>query len=163
MKLIGEIIAYTVFAAGIGLLSVWPRYELMTGGDAVISIAFVHASQRVGECRKLSQDELNKLPPNMRKPSVCPRERHPVRLELRLDGKVLYRDLLLPSGLWSDGKSNIYKRIVVSAGSHEVFVGMNDIGGLEEFNYETSGAFDLAPGQNLVIRFDERQKRLVFK
>jgi len=163
VKVIGKIIAYAVFAAGIGLLSVWPRYELMSRDEAVISIAFVHAGQRVGECRKLSQEELNELPPNMRKPSVCPRERHPVRIVLRLDGNVLYRDLLLPSGLWSDGKSNIYKRVVVSAGSYEIFVGMNDIGDLEGFNYENNAVIDLAAGQNLVIRFDERQKRLVFR
>ncbi len=163
MKVIGEIIAYAAFAAGIGLLSAWPRYELMNGEEAVISIAFVHAGQRVGQCRQLSQEELNQLPPNMRKPTVCPRERHPVRIELRVGGKVLYRDLALPSGLWSDGKSNIYKRVVVSAGSHEIFVGMNDIGGIEEFNYEKNAVVDLAAGQNLVIRFDERQKQLVFK
>lgn len=135
----------------------------MSRDDAVISIAFVHAGQRVGECRILSQEELNQLPPNMRKPTVCPRERHPVRIELRVDGKVLYRDLALPSGLWSDGKSNIYKRVVVSVGRHEIFVGMNDVGGLEGFNYEKNAVVDLAAGQNLVIRFDERQKRLVFR
>ncbi len=163
MKIVGEILAYAVFAAVVGLLSVWPGYELLDDDEAIISIAFVHAGRRVGECRQLSQEELNKLPPNMRKPSECPRERHPVRVELRSGSDVRYRDVLPPSGLWSDGKSNVYQRLVVDAGSHEIFVGMNDSGGVDGFNYEQSVVLDLSPGRNLVIRFDERKQHFEFR
>ena len=163
MKIVGEIAAYAVFAVAVGLLSVWPGYQLLDDDEAIISIAFVHAGQRVGECRQLSQEELNELPPNMRRPSVCPRERHPVRVELRLGGNVLYHDVLPPSGLWSDGKSDVYQRLVVDAGNHEIFVGMNDSGGVEGFNYEQSVVLDLSPGRNLVIRFNEKQQQFEFR
>ena len=159
MKLAGEIIAYVVFALVVGALSVWPRYELITQEQAIISIAFVHAGERVGECRKLTKEELNALPPNMRKPTECPRERHPLRVELRSGTDMLYSDVLLPSGLWSDGKSNVYQRIVVAAGRHDLFVGMNDRGGEQGFNYEQSVTLDLSSGRNVVIRFDEKQHR----
>jgi hypothetical protein len=91
----------------------------------------------------------------MRKPSECPRERYPVRIELRSAEKVIYQDLLMPSGIWSDGKANIYQRIVVPAGTHELFVGMNESGGATGFDFETRARVDLPPGRNLVIRFDE--------
>ena len=159
MKVVGEILAYTVFAAAIGVLSVWPRYELVADDQAFVSIAFVHAGERVGECRRLTQEELNALPPNMRKPSECPRERHPLRVELRSGTEILYRDILLPSGLWSDGKSNVYQRIVVATGLHELFVGMNDSGGEQGFDYEQSVTIDVSAGRNIVIRFDEKNQR----
>ena len=154
MKLVYEILAWSVFAVVVGLLSVWPRYNLVDEENAIITVTFAHAAKRIGECRMLTQEEMNKLPPNMRKPSDCPRERHVVRFEMRTGDQVLYEDTLLPSGIWSDGKANIYQRVVVPAGQHEVFVGMNDSGGETGFDYETRTNIDVASGRNVVVRFD---------
>lgn len=163
MRLLGEIAAWVAFAVVVGALSVWPRYEIVDRDAAVVTLAFTHAAQRVGECRTLTQEELNKLPPNMRKPSDCPRERHPVRIELRSADSELYQDRLLPSGIWSDGKANVYRRIVVPAGKHELFIGMNDSGGTAGFDYQTTAKVDLSPGRNLVILFDEPSKRFLIR
>ncbi len=163
MRLVGEISAWMVFAIVVGVLSVWPRYEMLERGDAIVTLTFTHAARRVGECRNLTQEELNKLPPNMRKPSDCPRERHPVRVELRSADSVIYEDLLLPSGIWSDGKANIYRRVVVPAGVHELFIGMNDSGDPSGFDFETSQRVDLDPGRNLVIRFDEQSQSFLIR
>ncbi|MDH5455762.1 MAG: hypothetical protein OEY37_06790 [Gammaproteobacteria bacterium] len=154
MKLFFEILAWAAFAAVVGLLSVWPRYSLVDEGNAIITVTFAHAAQRVGECRILTQDELNELPPNMRKPSDCPRERHVVRFELRSGERVLYKDTLLPSGIWSDGKANIYQRVVIPAGTHDIFVGMNDSGSEEAFDYEARTRVEVAPGRNIVVSFE---------
>lgn len=154
MKLFYEILAWTVFSVVVGLLSVWPRYEPVEEDNAIITVTFAHAAQRIGECRILTQEELNKLPPNMRKPSDCPRERHVVRFQMRSGDNVLYEDTLLPSGVWSDGKANIYRRVIISAGVHDVYVGMNDSGGESDFDYETRVRVDVAPGRNVVVRFD---------
>lgn len=154
MKLAWEILAWVAFSAVVGLLSVWPRYEVIETERAIVTITFSHAAQRVGECRQLSQEELNKLPPNMRKPSDCPRERFPVRIELRSGDNVLYQDVRLPSGIWSDGKANVYSRVEIEAGVHDLFVGMNDSGGDEGFDFENAATLDVAPGRNVVIRFD---------
>jgi len=154
VKLLWEILAWVAFSAVVGLLSVWPRFEMVETEKAIVTVTFSHAAQRVGECRQLTQEELNKLPPNMRKPSDCPRERHPVRIELRADDHILYEDVLLPSGIWSDGKSNIYNRVEIDAGIHHLFVGMNDSGGDAGFDFENAANIDIAPGRNVVIRFD---------
>lgn len=154
MKLLWEVLAWVVFSAVVGLLSVWPRYEVVDTEKAILTITFSHAAQRVGECRQLTQEELNKLPPNMRKPSDCPRERFPTRIELRSGDVVLYQDVLLPSGIWSDGKANVYQRTEIDAGIHDLFVGMNDSGGNQKFDYENAVRLDIAPGRNVVVRFD---------
>ncbi len=163
MKLLAEFAMYAVFALAVGVLSVWPPYELVDEERAIVSLVFAHAGQRIGECRVLTQDELNKLPPNMRKPADCPRERHPVRVEFRSGGRELYDETLAPSGIWADGKSSVYKRIEVQSGTHELFVGMNDSGGQTGFDYEKSTTLDLSPGRNLVIRFDDQTQQFLIR
>jgi hypothetical protein len=160
MRLLNEIALYAVFALVIGVLSVWPPYQLVDDDRAIISLVFSHAGTRISECRRVSQEELNKLPPNMRKPDDCPRERHPVRVELRSGTNVLYRATLLPSGIWADGKASIYQRVEVQSGMHEIFVGINDSGGQASFDFQKSEAFDLPPGRNLVVQFDEQTQQI---
>lgn len=154
MKLLWEVLAWVTFSVVVGLLSVWPRLEVVETERSIVTVTFSHAAQRVGECRQLTQDELNKLPPNMRKPSDCPRERFPVRIELRSGENVLYQGTLLASGIWSDGKANIYERIEIDSGIHDLFVGMNDSGGSEGFDFENTEQIDVVAGRNVVIRFD---------
>ena len=162
-RYLGQFLTYAVFAAGIGLFSVWPEYRMLQRDEALVSITFSHAAERVGECRQLTQEELDELPPNMRRPSSCPRERHPMYLELRADDEVIFSTTLLPSGLWSDGKANVYSRTSVRAGSYQLFIGMNDSGGTGTFDYELDAAVDIAPGQNLVVDFDDLSKSFIFK
>jgi hypothetical protein len=163
VKVLAEIAVYTVFIGVVAGLSVWPQYELIEDDRAIISLVFSHAGERLGECRQLTQDELNELPPNMRKPADCPRERHPVRVEFRSGDDLLYDEILLPSGIWSDGKASIYRRIEVKAGVHELFIGMNDIGSSGDFSYATSASVDLPPRRNLVIQFDEISKTFLIR
>jgi len=163
MKVLAEILMYAVFMVVVGLLSVWPPYQLVEEDRAIISLVFSHAGDRIAECRILSQNELNKLPPNMRKPSDCPRERHPVRVELRTGTKTLYADTLLPSGIWADGKASVYQRVEVPAGEYEIFVGMNDSGGSEDFDSSNTATVDLRPGRNLVIQFDEQTEQFLIR
>lgn len=162
MRLFAEIALYVVFALVVGLLSVWPPYELVGDDRSIISLVFSHAGERVGDCRRLSQDELNELPPNMRKPADCPRERHPVQVELRSSDEVLYAELLPPSGIWADGKANVYQRIEVPAGVHELFVGMTDSSS-ETFDVTRSLTLELVPGRNLVIQFDEETRQFLIR
>ncbi len=154
MKLIGQLLAYAAFFALLGVLSVRPRLHLMADDEAIVSISFSHAAQRVGECRHLSQEELMALPPNMRTPEDCPRERHPLQIVFLMDGQTLYEAVLPPTGLWADGKSTAYRRIRVSAGEHDFVIRMNDSGTSGSFDFERSSTINLLPGENLVVYFD---------
>lgn len=163
MKILAEITMYAIFIVVVGALSVWPPYRLVEDDRAIISLVFSHAGQRVSECRMLSQEELNKLPPNMRKPNDCPRERHSVRVELRSGAEPLYQQTLLPSGIWADGKASIYQRIEVQSGVHELFVGMNDSGSESSFDFVKTVTIDLSPGRNLMVQFDEQTQQFLIR
>lgn len=163
MRIAGQSLAYALFAATVGLFSVWPEYRMLGAGQAMISLSFSHAAKRIGECRVLSQQDLNALPPNMRKPNSCPRERHATYVEIRSDDVVIYSAVLSPSGLWQDGKANAYYRAEVDAGQRTLFVGMNDSGGADGFDYTLSRQIELEPGQNLVIGFDGLSQSFFFR
>jgi len=100
---VGQFIAYTLFAMVIGYFATQPAYTHLGPDDALIKLSFSHAGAHIRECRKLTQQELEQLPPNMRRPTDCPRERLPLQIELQLDGKIIYRDALPPSGYASSG------------------------------------------------------------
>ena len=162
MKHIGQLVAYTAFFVLLGVLSVRPRLHLMAKNEAIVSVSFSHAAKRVGECRRLSQEELLALPPNMRKPEDCPRERHPLWIVFLMDDQTLYEAALPPAGLWADGKSTAYQRIRVSAGVHNFAIRMNDSGSSHSFDYADSATISLLPGQNLVVYFDANAQQFRF-
>jgi ferredoxin/coenzyme F420-reducing hydrogenase delta subunit len=155
--------SYGLLALVTGWLSNSPPYQLLNPGQAMIALSFSHAGQRLHECHTLTQDELDKLPPNMRALPDCPRERHPVQVELRVDGEVVYQDSLLPSGLWDDGESSIYQRVTVSAGKHRVFIGMRDSGRTEGFDIQQEVQMDLSERQNLLVELDDLTQRFLFR
>ncbi|MCJ7556691.1 MAG: cytochrome b N-terminal domain-containing protein [Gammaproteobacteria bacterium] len=155
--------SYGLLALVTGWLSNSPAYQLLNPGQAMIALSFSHAGQRLHECHTLTQDELNKLPPNMRALTDCPRERHPVQVELRVDGEVVYKDSLMPSGLWDDGESSIYKRVTVNAGKRRVFIGMRDSGRTEGFDIQQEVQMDLSERQNLLVELDDLTQRFLFR
>jgi len=81
-----QAINYSVFMGLIWYFASAPSVRLIAEDEAMITIAFAHAGQLREPCRRLSQEELNKLPPNMRKIDDCPRERSAVTIEALLDG-----------------------------------------------------------------------------
>ena len=96
---------------------------------------------------------MNRLPPNMRRPMDCKRGRMALLIELELDGKILYRDELPPSGLSGDGASTAYRKFPVPAGSHQLVARLRDSRREEGFDYEKVMEIALAPQQNFVIDF----------
>ncbi len=150
---IGQIIAYAGFAVVVGFLATRPAYTYLDPEKALIKLSFSHAGQHVEECRRLSQEELEQVAPNMRRPTQCPRERVPLLIEVMLDGELVYRDLLPPSGLASDGASTAYKKFPVSTGQHRLTVRLRDSRRASGFDYEKTADIMLTPQQNFVIDF----------
>jgi len=162
-RVAGEALAYAVFLLAVAALSAWPEYRILADTEGMISLSFTHAAERVGACRRLSPEELASLPPNMRKPEECPRERHPVQVRLVVDGQLLHAETAPPSGLWNDGKASVYRRLPVAAGRHEIYVSMSDTGDPLSRAYELRKTVVLAPGQNLVVSFDDLARTFVIE
>jgi len=145
---------YSIFMLLVWYFSAAPSYTQLTPDQAVVTVAFAHAGERLEECRELSGEELARLPPNMRAPMECPRERSAVTLELLLDGKLLIREVAQPPGLYNDLGIDIYRSAKVPAGEHSLTVRMNDNVRVEGPTYTHEETVTLKPAQLLVVNFN---------
>jgi hypothetical protein len=153
LKFAVQLIAYALFAIVVGYFSASPAYQYLQPGKALIKLNFSHAGQRKVECRRLSPEEIAQLAPNMRKSLDCPRERVPLLVEIELDGSLLYRGSLPPSGLSGDGTSSVYERFTVDSGRHRLQARLRDSRREQGFDHAHEAQIELAPGQNFVIDF----------
>lgn len=155
VRYLGQLIAYGLFAALIAYFSVAPAYSPIEVDGAVVTLSFAHTGKHKAECRERSAAELAKLPPNMRNPLDCARERSPVVVLFTVDGEVRYDRTLQPSGFSRDGTSYVYAKTYLPAGRHTFKLYLNDdihnAGGV----YEYSAEIELRPYQILVIDFDQ--------
>lgn len=147
-----QIPAYAAFAAFIGYFSSQPPYRHLGPGEAVVKLSFSHAGDRKVECRERSPEELARLAPNMRAKLDCPRERADVRVEVEMDGQVIYRISERPGGLRHDLPSTVYRRLEVPAGRHTFRARLADTAS-GEFRHQGETTVDLPPGRVLVIDF----------
>lgn len=145
--------AYIAFMATIAYLSAAPPYQHVEPENAVVRLVISHATAKIGECRQLSPDEIANLAPNMRRPTECPRERHNLFVELRLNDDLLYQGMERPTGLWSDGPSNVYRKFIVPSGHHELAVRLRDSGRASGFDHVHTEEIELQPRQNFVVSF----------
>lgn len=151
---IGQLLLWGLFALAIGVFSQWPPYRHLQPDQALIKLSFTHAGKPVGDCRPLKPEELARLPPNMRAPTVCPRERSPVNVQVDIGGVQVLDRSAPPSGLRKDGASAMYARLVVPAGEQRIAVRLSDDVRARDAGYRREATVRLAPGQVLVIDFD---------
>lgn len=153
LQIVGQIIAYAVFAAVVGYFAASPAYTHVDPGDAVITLSFSHAGAKVAECRRLTPEEIAALPPNMRRPLDCPRGRVGLLVELELDDELLHRASLPPSGIAGDGASTAFQRFAIAPGEYRLRARLRDSRREEGFDYELDERIELEAGQNLVLDF----------
>jgi hypothetical protein len=151
---IGQILLYGLLAAFIGVFSQWPVYRPLPPDQALIKLSFSRVGKPVGDCRTLDAAELERLPPNMRNPQSCPRERSSVAVRLDIDGKRVLDRVAPATGLSRDGAATMYERVVVPAGERRIAVHLSDDVRAREAGWTREATVKLAAGQVLVIDFD---------
>lgn len=162
LRIVGQIVLYGLFAAAIGYFSSAPAYNHLAPDQALVRVSLTHTAQHKGECRQRSDEELAKLPPNMRIREECPRERADVVIEVDMDDARLYRGVLRAAGLAHDGSASVYKRFVVPAGEHEFEVRLSDrADGV--FDYSAEKEVTLAPAQVFVVDFNAAAGGFIFR
>lgn len=159
--LAGQVVLYGAFAAFIGYFATNPRYQHLAPDQALVKLSLAHFGDR--ECRKRTPEELQKLPPNMRAPMECPRERSPLVIELDMDGKSMYKGTIQPTGLSKDGISTLYRRFELPAGEHRIAVRMSDNVREPGFKFVKEDTVTLKPAQVLVIDFNPDKGGLFFQ
>ena len=108
-------------------------------------LTFVHGADRKGECRRLTPEEIAKLPPNMRRVQDCPRGRRAIYVELDVDGRNVYQASLTPTGIAGDGPSRVYQRFMMPAGKYDIAVRMRDTARADGFDHEHRETVNFRP------------------
>lgn len=161
LRFLAQLALYAPLMAVLGYFSTEPRFSAVAPGEALVRVSFIHATQRKQACRERSADELAKLAPNMRASQDCPRERSPLLVELELDGKLVLRREVQPSGLRRDGNAVIYQRITLPAGRHRIVARLRDRA-QGEFNYVKDETVELGAGRTLIIDFNAARGGFAF-
>jgi hypothetical protein len=157
-----QVLLYVAFGAALGYFSSFPVYEVMPADQALVRLSFTHGAKPIAPCRERTDEELAKLPPNMRVKLDCPRERSPVKVEIEMDGKPLYDIVARPAGVRRDGPSTVYRRLPVPAGRHEFKARLSDSPD-GKFGYAAEEVVELAPGRVLLIDFNAGQGGFLFR
>ena len=163
LRLVGQFAVIAALFAAVAWLSDHPTYRQIPEGSAVMMLTFVHGADRRGECRRLSPEEIAKLPPNMRRVQDCPRGRRPIYVELDIDGHNIYRANLPPTGIAGDGPSRVYQRFVLPAKTYDVAVRMRDTARTAGFDHERRGRVELSPEQMFVIDYNAETGGFIFQ
>lgn len=157
VMMFGQAVVYVAFALGLAYLATRPAFTHFDGAKAQILISFAHGGRAKGGCRTRTKEELAKLAPNMRKAVVCSRERVPLVFEMAVDGRVVYAETLMPTGLRGDGPSRTYHKITTSAGLHKLNLKLRDTDRASGFDFVRDVEVELRPRQNLTIDFKAAQ------
>ncbi len=163
MRYVGQAVIYAAIALAIGTFSSWPTLEYFPADKAQIKISFAHGAKRVDDCRRLTAQEIAKLPPRERRPHTCGRERLPTRVQLLVDEVAIYDEVVQPTGLSRDGPARIYRKFAVSPGRHQITARLRDSSRTEGFDYERRVTLELAPLQNLAIDFSGDQGTFIIR
>ena len=157
LRWIGQAVLYAAFALLVGVFSSWPPFRLLADDEGLLRLSLLHPGKPKGDCRTRSAEELARMPPQMRAPLDCPRERSPVTIELRLDDRLVTRDVIQAPGLYNDQGIDVYRNFKVSAGKHRLSIWMNDDVNVEGPTYQHEQAVSLQPAQRLVIAFNSER------
>jgi len=163
LRIAAQFIVIAALFAGVAALSDWPAYSQIPKNSGVVMLTFVHGADRKGECRRLTPEEIARLPPNMRRVQDCPRGRRPIHVELDVDGRSVFKASLAPTGIAGDGPSRVYQRFVLPAGKHDLAVRMRDTARAEGFDHERRDSVELSADQMLVIDYRPESGSFVFR
>ncbi|WP_084004851.1 hypothetical protein [Magnetovibrio blakemorei] len=156
-------VTYGLFMTVVSVFATNPSYTYLGAGEAQIKLNLSHPGQRVEACVQRSKSELAELAPNMRSQMKCSRERAEIKLELDMDGQVLFRGTAVPAGFRRDGSSSFYEKFFISAGEHQITVRMNDGDPSKPFTHVLSQIVNVKPTQNLIVGFNENEHKFYFK
>ena len=101
--------------AGLGALSQVP-WPWRGPQHAVIRLTWRARGHRLEECRRLSPDELAKLPVHMRREEVCEGRILAYGLRVSLDGRTVVDEMVRPAGARADRPLYVFHEIPVPPG-----------------------------------------------
>jgi hypothetical protein len=105
----------------IRLLSFAP-YTTERDVGAIVRLAWRARGERVRDCRRLTPEELAKLPAHMRQEEVCEGRILPYRLTVALDDSAAVDQLIHGAGAREDRPLYVFQDLVLKPGVHRISV-----------------------------------------
>jgi hypothetical protein len=105
--------------ASIAALSRVP-YTAAEADHALIRLSWRTPGAYVEECRRPSAEELERLPAHMRREEICEGRVLPYRLRVLINGRVIYDEMVRPSGAREDRPLYVYRELPVRPGDYGV-------------------------------------------
>lgn len=139
----------------------------------VLKIAFKHSGARVADCEEADLikkegeryrqqlKDTKQVKMSIEKLAKCPRERHPVMVELFIDGKLVLDKAYAPTGLKSDMASYIYDEFPLSPGEHDFRMLLYDTGSKAAPSYTFDTTTAVKPREVKVIWMSDKAGALV--
>ena len=146
---------YTIFMAIVWYFATAPSIRVINDDESMITLAFGHAGELREPCRKMSSEEMAKLPANMRIDEACPRERSPIHIEMLMDGELLYDKTLLAPGIYNDGGVNIFFSGKIPAGEHNIEIKMEDNVRNEGLDHTFTKTVSIDPTKIILFSYDQ--------
>lgn len=163
LRYFGQALVYGLIAVLLGFFADSPVYERFPEDQGQLTLNIAHSGERLGDCRRLTAEEIAALPPRERKPMICEdRGRQAVVIEVELDGELLVGEAVPPSGLFGDGPSQLYANFVVPSGRHNLVARLRDSDRTEGFDYTREESVEIEPRQRLVIEFQAEFGGFIF-
>ncbi len=163
LNTLGQALAYLAFALVLGYFSSQPSYHPFPEDHALVKLSISHAGNRKQACtQRLTANQRN-IPASARKLMDCPRERHPVTIEMMIDDEIVFNASSQPSGLSNDGKSLFYHRFPVPTGKHKIAVRLFEAEVSKGSQYQFNQSVDLKAGTITVVGFNPTTKEIFFK
>jgi len=165
---VARVVGFLLLLAGVSWgLGSFASYPMNLAGveGGLLTIAVKHVAAFEHEERKLSPEELEKLPRHMR-PLDQRRSRTGKRVEsllrVTLDGQRVLEKRYQPSGFRKNGPTLIHEELPLSTGTHRLEVLLSDASGEAEEEgeeprrqWQLSQALELGPRQVILIDFSE--------
>lgn len=156
----------------IGALSRGP-YTADRAVHGIVRLAWRARGQRVEQCRRLTKEELERLPAHMREEQRCEGRILPYRLQVRVDGQDALDELVQAAGARHDRPLYVYHELPLEPGTHAIVVTFTREGdvplGAQEEDQGTPGrlALDttvaLFSRRVLLATYDDDARRLVLR
>lgn len=179
----------TIKAAAVVFIIISPAFFLSgqtfsfyPTGTASLKIAFKKAGKRVVDCdeageikrageryRAALREHGKGVQMNLKTLGICPRQRHPLKVVVKIDGKEALNKTYPPTGISKDMASYVFEDLHISPGVREIEAYLHESGGY--YTLRESGAPDFSlkktatVGQSEIklIRFDEFANALVLE
>ena len=154
----------------IGALSQAP-YTADRAPHGVVRLAWRARGERVEQCRRLTPEELERLPAHMRQEESCEGRVLPSRLQVSIDGARAVDDQVQAAGARHDRPLYVYRELPLQTGTHAIAVVFAREGAIPPGKREESDATParlaldttvaVLARRVLLVTYDDDARRLV--